>query len=185
MTFSYSKKQWSIVGLIILILIAFGGGIYYYHSNKCNLCDFDPINDRATLISLFKNNKYWLTTNDDYNIEHMFDTKSPNDYQPEYVGKLHIKVARIHGDPIGFVAYYKKKFYEGFILFLAIDEKYRGKGYATKLLKYAINALFKDHALVVRLVTRTDNHAAMKVYKRAGMHEIKRTNGFVYFEIRK
>ena len=184
MGYTNIEKRW--IAIIVAISLAIsGGGIFYYHTTKCNLYDYDPVNDRTTLMKLFKNHTYWLTTNDDYNVEHMFDTKSPNDYQPEYTGKLTVKVARVQGKPVGFVAYYKRKFYQGDILFLVVDEAYRGKGYATKLLKYAINDLFKHHALVVRLVTRTNNYSAMKLYERVGMKETSRTNGFIYFEIGK
>ncbi|MEX0672103.1 MAG: GNAT family N-acetyltransferase [Candidatus Babeliales bacterium] len=181
---SFLKKRW-ILGLFILAGVAcLGGAVYYFLISDCNLCDYNSTTDRVEFLKLFENNKYWLTTNENYNVAHMLDTKSPNDYQAEYFGKLTIKAARVHGKPVGFVAYYKKKFYEGFILFLAVDEQYRGKSYATKLLRYAIDALFNDNAQVVRLVTRTNNYAAMKVYERAGMHESERTNGFVYFEIK-
>ncbi len=185
MAYQFSKRQWFVAAIVGATIAVATGFIYYYVYVRCDIRDYNPRTDRSTLIRLFNENKYWLTTNEEYDIEHMLDTKSPNDYQPEFKGKLAIKVTRVNGNPVGFVAYYKKKFYEGMILFLAVDKKYRGKSYATKLLKYAINALFKDHALVVRLVTRTNNYAAMKVYERAGMKETERANGFVYFEIRK
>ncbi len=170
--------------LASLSLAGAGTALYFYIYPICRICNYQPTTDRTVFIDLFNKNRYWLTTNEDYSAEHMLDTRSPNDYQEQFIGKLTIKAARVNGKSVGFVAYYKKKFYEGFILFLLVAKEYRGKSYATKLLKYAINALFEDHALVVRLVTRTNNYAAMKVYERAGMKETHRSNGFVYFEIR-
>ena len=86
------------------------------------------------------------------------------------------------GKPVGFVSYNKPKFYEGFVHFLTVDEKERGKGYGLKLLKYAVDDLARTGASLIRLVTRVENYPAQKIYKTLGFKEIKRDERFVDFE---
>ena len=136
-------------------------------------------------MQLFKDNWYWLIASDEYDVEYFLDTKSPNKYQPEYSGTMHIKVMHAKdGKFVGFVAYFKKSFFKGDLRFVAVKKDFRGHGYGKQLAKYATDALFDMGVLRVKLVTRTNNYPAQKVYKTLGYTQTSRDGGFVDFEKR-
>ena len=72
----------------------------------------------------------------------------------------------------------------GFLLFLAVNPEFRGKqkGYAEKLLKYALGEMKMMGAEYVQLCTRVNNLPARGLYRRVGFHEISEDDGFVYFQ---
>ena len=99
------------------------------------------------------------------------------------MGRLRIKVLREHDAFVGFTAYYMKTSDLGLLLFLAVNPEFRGKGYGDMLTRYALNDLIRVGAKRIRLVTRTCNIPAQKLYKRVGFKETSRDDeGFVYFE---
>jgi len=160
--------------------------VYYFSIERGPIYAFDSARDTKPILELFDKNWYWLvaSSREEYCPKFTLKHKTP-DKDPRNFGKLIIKV--IHEDELlaGFSAYYKKNFYEGFLLFLAVDKKFRGKGYGEKLARYAINDLFNRGCLVIKLVTRTDNLRAIKLYNKIGFTETSRDDTFVYFEIRK
>ena len=102
----------------------------------------------------------------------------------KYIGRLNIKVLREKEKFVGFTAYYMKEPGFGFLLFLAVNPEFRGKekGYAEKLLKYALGKLKEVGAHYVQLCTRIDNERAQRLYRRVGFYEISKDDGFVYFQ---
>ncbi len=60
----------------------------------------------------------------------------------------------------------------------------RGKGFAQKLMQYAIDDMRRLGAKKITLITRTSNTSAQKLYNRIGFKEIYRDEGYVYFEYR-
>jgi ribosomal protein S18 acetylase RimI-like enzyme len=103
-------------------------------------------------------------------------------HDPQDFGKLRIKVLLVKNKPVGFVAYYMENFFQGKVLFLDIDHTQRRHRYGQKLLTGAMQALFAQGAKVVRLVTRTDNIPAQRLYSKNGFIEYQSTDKFVYFE---
>lgn len=177
--------------IIVTISIAVGAGIahyYYSSSEKGPIYTFQENRDLEDMISLFVKDWYWLS-NREYareNVEFNLKTNSPNEFEPRYFGKMRIKVLRENGKLIGFVTYYMVNFYEGKVLFLAVNPEYRGKRYGEKLLKYAVDDLFSQGATVVRLVTRTTNYSAQKLYLRFGFQMTNPDDeGFMHFAIHK
>lgn len=148
------------------------GAIYSYTSGK----------DRAFIIDLFKNNWYWLVSerSTDFSVEYMLDNKASSKSAPR--GDLTLKVYRKEGVPVAFVGYFTKELYEGYVLFLAVDEKARSKGYARTLLAYALDDLKKRGCLVIRLITRTNNIRGQKLYTGMGFKKTWEREGFVRFE---
>lgn len=175
-----------------LVSIMLGAGVAYYVSQRETgpIYDFNEARDAQAVKKIFKDDWYWLS-NRHYipeNIDFVLRTHSPNEYEPRYYGKMSIKVLREHNTLVGFITYYMLNFYEGKILFLAINPDFRGKRYGEPLLKQAINDLFDNRgATVVRLVTRVDNTSARKLYTRIGFVEtgIDEEDGFVHYAIRK
>lgn len=143
---------------------------------------YEEARDKKDILSIFESDWHWLISSPDYDPVFMLDNRAPNAKEPRYFGALEIKVLREHGQFIGFVTYYKKNFYEGFILFLAIKPELRGKRYAEKLIQYAEGDLKKMGIHVIHLVTRTTNHRAQALYRRTGYHEVGRDDEFVFFE---
>ena len=161
--------------------------LYFYKSNyKSNITEYAPSRDRDFILNIFKDNWYWLVAGYTDDFSHDFaayrlDNKT-YDSNPANWGKLDIKVYSENNDPKGFVAYYLKKLNIGKILFVAVDKKYRGKGYAEKLVNYAIADLKKKGSRVIRLLTRTDNKASRSLYNKLKFTETANDGQFVYFE---
>lgn len=178
--FSILKKI--IFTLPVTLIITFL--IYFLMVSKSDLevknyCD---TRDREFIFDAFKKDEYWLVTYLGFPVDFMLNTMSPRPNDPEYYGKLNIKVLLNKCQPVGFTTYYKKKFYEAQIQFLYVDSKYRGKGYGKKLLEYVLKDLKNKGISIVKLVTYTNNHAAIKVYNKMGFKESHRDDKLVYYE---
>lgn len=188
-----NRSMTRIKAAVAVLSIMAGAGLAYYvtHARETGpIYDFNESRDAQAVKKIFKDDWYWLS-NRDYipeNIDFVLKTHSPNEYEPRYYGKMNIKVLRENDTLVGFITYYMLNFYEGKILFLAINPDFRGKRYGEPLLKYAINDLF-DHkgATVVRLVTRVDNASARKLYTRIGFTQmgIDEADGFVHYAVKK
>ena len=188
------NKNNKIVLLLALIAgfcgLSIIGGLCYTHYTQTHyqqdIYDYNPARDEIDIHQLIKNNWHWLIASHEYyfkdKIDFILNNMAPNSHEPRYFGKLKIKVMRTESQFIGFVAYYKKSFYVGQVLFLAVDEKYRGKRFAQTLLDSALSALKEDGCQLARLTTRTTNLKAQSVYKRAGFTEYERDEGYVYYE---
>lgn len=181
MLLSKQKKISLVISTALgLLLVAFLK--YTLSSNNPSIVPFDKERDSAFVLDMFNKNWYWLIENPEFSgtfyLDHMSPTRKPEDF-----GKENIRIMYVHGEPVGFVSYYKKSFYEGFLHFLLIDETYRGKGYAEKLMKYAIKELRAMNSQVIRLVTRVNNKPARKLYDKLGFKHYKTEEGFVYYEL--
>ncbi|MFI5332835.1 MAG: GNAT family N-acetyltransferase [Candidatus Babeliales bacterium] len=188
-----NRSMSRIKAALAVVSIMVGAGLAYYatHARETGpICDFNEARDADAVKKIFKDDWYWLS-NREYipeNIDFVLKTHSPNEYEPRYYGKMSIKVLREHDTLIGFITYYMLNFYEGKILFLAINPDFRGKRYGEPLIKYAINDFFNNRgATVVRLVTRVDNTSAQKLYIRIGFVETGRDleDGFIHYAIKK
>lgn len=174
-------KKWRIGAAIFTMSL--GAGIFYYLSiPRGPIYDFDPARDTQDILQVFERDWYWLVSSDDYSPEFMLKYRAPG-RNPLYIGRLRIKVLRENDAFVGFTAYYMKTSDLGFLLFLAVDPEFRGKGYGDTLTRYALNDLIRMGTKRIRLVTRTDNIPAQKLYSRMGFRETSRDDeGFVYFE---
>src|SRR5579872_1457124 len=116
--------------IIVAFSIAIGAGIahhFYGVREQGPIYTFQENRDLEDMINLFVKDWYWLS-NRDYsreNVEFALKTHSPNEYEPRYFGKMQIKVLRENGNLVGFITYYMLNFYEGKILFLAVNPEYR------------------------------------------------------------
>jgi ribosomal-protein-alanine N-acetyltransferase len=165
------------------------GGIQWYYSSHttakrlaCSpIVDFDDVRDTQDILKVFETNWHWLVASEDYSPAYMLKNRAPNE-NPLYHGKLSIKVLREKGAFVGFIAYYKKKPQEGFILFVAVKEEFRGKRYAEQLMDYAMNDLRLQGARTVWLITRMTNIRAQSLYRRLGFNELQHDDEFIYFQ---
>lgn len=183
------KKMTFIKTVVFVLSLAIGVGVAHHYVAKTThstIYKYDAARDTADMLALFKHDTYWLS-NREYDQDRqrfLFETYSPNEYEPRYFGKMGIQVMRdASGAFIGFVTYYMKNFHEGIIFFLAVRPEFRGKHYGEQLLNAGIAQLVKQGAKIVSLAVRVDNEKAIKLYTRAGMHEASRADdGFARME---
>lgn len=170
---------------ILLIGLFFVGaaslGLYYYMGAQGPIYDFDDSRDTQDILKIFDRDRYWLLSSEDYSPEFMLKRRAPNQ-ELQYMGRLKIKVYREHNQLVGFTAYYMMTPELGCILFFAINPDFRGKGkgYADKLMHYALSQIKKMGAQQVQLYVRIDNDRAQKFYRRTGFYETSRTSAGLY-----
>lgn len=167
---SFFKKIF--LAIFASVLIATGGYFYYQKNYASGIYKYSPKRDRAAILNLFEENWDFLVPDRNYSAENTLDLKRAS-YDHNYDGKLQIKVYKIARDTVGFVAYYKMKFYHGHVLFLCVAERYRNKGYARKLLQYAQNDLKSQGCVKVTMWTYPWNEKSRALYKSDGFREIE------------
>lgn len=174
-----------ILGCGIILAVCGAGFSYYYFSiPRGPIYEFSPKRDTQDIVNLFEQERYWVTAVPDSSPEFMLKYRMPYK-NPLYTGKLRIKVLRENNKFVGFITYYMDALDKnvGHIFIMAVDPAFRGKSYGKKLLEFALNDLKSLGAKIVKLVTRTTNVPAQKLYSSAGFTETQRTeDGFVYYE---
>jgi peptide alpha-N-acetyltransferase len=68
--------------------------------------------------------------------------------------------------------------FRGYIAMLAVQESYRGRGIATKLVRMAIDAMAARDADEIVLETEVTNTASLKLYERLGFLRSKRLHRY-------
>jgi ribosomal protein S18 acetylase RimI-like enzyme len=185
MVTAFYKKRSFLSFLFASALI--GGGInvgwYYLHRPVAEqqILDFDYERDAQSIIEAFARDRYWLTANPAHSTEYVLRNRASSE-KITHLGNLTIKVAYDHGTYAGMVAYFKKKFYVGKILYLVVEPEFRSKGWGYRLLDYAMKDLAQRGALRIHIVTRPQNTAANKLYERYGFKETERDDMFVAYE---
>ena len=183
MTHTRTTGLYTKIFLLILGVAALGGSLWYYKSHTSEgVYDYDPTLDRAFIINLFKNDMYWLISDysaKDYSVERMLDYKASS---RETSGDLILKTYRVKGQPVGFTAYYIQELFIGRILFVSVDKAFRSKGYARKMVNYVIADLKKRGVRIIRMITRTDNIPAQKLYKSIGFKEFWTDGAYMMLE---
>lgn len=173
--------------LLIAVAITCGlGGVGYlayrhqYTQQYQSIIEFDEARDTQEILDLFEQNWYWLVADDDYSPEFMLKYRAPKQ-DVIWAGRMHIKVLREHDQFIGFIAYYMKANNVWFLNFLAIKPEFRGKRYADRLMRYALDDMRAMGAARVDLITRPSNTSAQKVYNRNGFELTDQEGDYVFF----
>lgn len=179
------KKNIIKYGLITLftLLAILGTVILYqkiYYENSIQ--DYKPSRDRQFILDIFKKNWYWLTANDQLSPENVLDTSSLTYPDGSRKADLTIKVYLENNQPTGFIAYYKKRLYQGVVQFIGVDDKFRGKGYAQKLLGYAVDDLRYRGCINIKILTRMSNYPARAVYTKLGFKELWSNDEYIMYE---
>ena len=175
-----------LIAITVACSLCIAGLVYYFSGNRVPVYDFVELRDTQPILEMFDKNWYWLVeaSRDEYSPEFMLQNRTP-DKNPRNFGKLIIKVLREGDKTAGFVAYYKKSFYEYKLLYLAVGRAFRGKGYGYELAKYALQDMFSRGCRLIKLVTRENNIKARSLYKKLGFTEYLVEDGFAYFKMRK
>ena len=87
------------------------------------------------MVELFEKNRSTLTYQKHSDPAFLFINKTPSYRDPRFVGTMEIKVMRDRENLIGYTTYYPDEEGKGKILFVVVDEKYRGKRYAQQLIE--------------------------------------------------
>ena len=174
-------KKLGIIGVLCAALIAFGA--YQYYSYETGpIYNFNEKRDMQPIMDIFDKNWYWLIANDDSSPAFMIKYRTPST-NPAYLGKMRIKVLREDDRLAGFITYYQQKTKEWQLLFLAVDNDFRGKGYGAQLAQYAIDDMVAQGAKRIWLCTRLENLPAQRIYTALGFKEFDYSPaGYVYFE---
>jgi len=168
----------------IAFAVAIACGYFIFAPGSTRIYDFDYRRDMEDVAALFERNRYWLTSVPDSSIYYSMRNRSPHP-DPMYWGQLITNVMRdIENNFIGFVSYYMETRVEGKVLFLTINEPFRGRGYSDILLRYAVQALRARGASAVTLVTRVNNFRAQKIYYRMGFQNTGNDAEFTHFRYR-
>ncbi len=167
------KKHW-FLRTIILLSLSIASGCFLSRSEEPSIVDFDLKRDKKALMEIFERDWHWLIPGDrdSFSPELMMEYKAPMQ-NPLYAGRLQLKVMRERDTIIGFVAWYMMDRETGFLNFLDVNPEYRGKGYAEKLLRYAMDDMIKKGAKKLTMVTWPHNTRARKLYDRLGWKVVK------------
>ena len=173
-----SGKRTIKAAVLVLGLVLGGYYGYQFYQNYSNdqgdIRSYKAGIDEQYIKKEFQDNWYTLIANPSYDVDFMLQRKAPNNYEPQYFGKMNIKMLYHDNRPIGFITYYMQTSYQGDVLFLVIDKEFRGKRYGEKLLNYAFAQMKKEGAKTVKIFTRTENTSAQRLYTRVGFVETGR-----------
>ena len=178
-----SRTKKIVLFLSITLATCAGVAIYHHHHAvpKDNIYDFNPARDTQAMMDIFHKDWYWLLASTESSPAFMLKHRT-YDTNPIHFGSLQIKVLR-EGDKLaGFTAYYMETPKQGRLLFLAVSQDFRGKGYGRILALRAMEELFNMGADHVALWTRVSNLPAQKIYRELGFQEMFEENGYLYFE---
>jgi len=166
------------IGKIMVMVVALAVSSYYgykayqnYASETGEIRTYKTKQDEQFIKQQFADNWYTLIPTPSYDVDFMLEKKAPNKREPQYFGKVSIKMLYHDDRPIGFITYYMETSYQGHIHFLVIDPAFRGKHLGEKLLNYAFGELKKQGARTVTVFTRTENTSAQRLYTRTGFVE--------------
>ncbi len=182
-----NKKNYSQIMYIAIFFLAIISPILWFqYVNKSQnfiegVSDYEPT-DKPEAVKFFNEDHYLLSRSDLYDMHHLFDTRSPNLFLPEYFGKVSIKVVRENDKLAGWISYYKKNQYEGIIHILVVGKKYRKKGYAKKLIKTAEQDLGDRGIVKIKIAVRLCNDAALKLYEYMGYKKVNFDDSFAFYE---
>lgn len=160
--------------LLLAMGLSLAGGAGWYYVRKplqqekqaaVGIKDYLPDRDREFILDQFKENWYWLISSPDYDIKYALDNRAPNKYEPQLKGKMKIRVLYADGKPAGFSSFYMRNAVQGDILFIEVDKRFRGKGYAVQLVNDVFAELKKMGAKIAKWVTRPGNKKSRGLYE--------------------
>jgi ribosomal protein S18 acetylase RimI-like enzyme len=138
---------------------------FFFSKDQLKVENYCYYRDKELVLDSFKTDWYWLIP-DGQNFD-------PLTVFPEHGSKDKIKTLIESGKPVGYLAYHKEDNLDWAwrLRFLNIKPNKRNKGYAEKLINSAIDDIKKSGGKVIILMTRTNNPAARKLYKKLGFTE--------------
>ncbi len=175
-----------------IITIAGAAGVGYWYTAQSAPQDYyiyefnDDERDIRDVEKLFEKDFYWLTTRDSYDVRAMLTRRTSEFTNPNVNNNMWIYLMRDKATDklIGFGTFFKLSFYKGQILFVSIDESFRGKRYGQKVAQFMLDKMKEMGMVKAALFTRLDNKAARRLYERMGFKESSRVDNVgLYYDI--
>jgi ribosomal protein S18 acetylase RimI-like enzyme len=178
-----SKKSLFRWGGVFLIALMGGTLVWWYCADMQQgpVYTFKPSRDLKQMVELFEKNRNWLTYQKYSDPAFLFVNKTPSYRDARLMGRMETQVLRDGGNLIGYACYYIDLENKGKILFVVVDEKYRGKRYAQQLVNLALEYFKKHRVSYVYLATRLDNVRARSAYTRMGFFETERDDTYITY----
>lgn len=174
--------------LSALVVVALVGGYYWFTTRSAHesIHVYDPALDRAALVKIFTSNMFWLTNDEDerHAIE-SFERGLDNRAMTRALSgerNLSTYVYRDAEATKGFVSFYRISWSKARILYIAVDDAYRRRGYAETLMQFALDELKRQGFSSVELTTRVINQRAQGLYKKFGFRQSWDDGTLVAFE---
>ena len=155
---------------LLIVIVSFLKVHRYTYSSAGHVYDFNMMRDKKDILNIFKKNWAELVEGTDYSPDYMIIERKPGKDVP-YIHPLKIKVMREKNKLAGFTSYYMENNQKGMILFLAVDHNFRGKGYGTLLMQYAMKDLMAMGAKNIGIWVLISNDTAKRLYKKLGFIE--------------
>lgn len=180
---NFRKK--TIIALFLVNSIVCGS-LFFYRRSGLVIRDVTFDKDFAAIDALFhkEDNWFWMICNehlDTFPLEKLLRYKMSNPYDNGPHNDLTTRVVEVDGKIAGFTAYYPKSKHVWQFLFLIVDQDFRGKGLAKKLLMYAAKDMVAHGAVKVDMVTRIENVKARSLYRQFGFKQVGTTKQHVLF----
>ena len=149
----------------------------FHQKASNNLSD----SEKLFITNLFKEEWEWLVGDQDHfstaYVDRIFNSRIlASRITENWWENLTTYVYYANDMPVGFVSYYKRSSKTGFILFLAVDQSQRNKGYAQKMLQYATDKLKERGCCKIKIMARKSNDKAIALYKKLGFHLVRHTD---------
>lgn len=154
------------VVLIFCIFLMTAFFVYSWFAYDNGIVNYVESRDKTAIKKMFKDDWHLLISDESmnsYSVDFMLDNRSNS--QHTKTNKLILKVLRERGKTVGFLAYYPKSAYWWHLLFLVVDQDYRKKGYASKMLQYFIDDSIARGAIKLSIFTRLANSKARALYE--------------------
>ncbi len=164
-----TKKRILLISLLSFAIASGATWLFLQKESGPQIVEFDIKRDGKAIMAIFDRDWDWLIPGDreSFSPELMMVYRAPQQ-NPLYAGRLKIKVMRDGDKLIGFVSWYMKDAHNGFLNFVDVNPEYRSKGYAAKLVQYAMDAMIKNGAKKLTMVTWPHNTRARSIYERLG-----------------
>ncbi len=171
------------IALFLVACFLFGGissTIWYLVAPGSPIIEFSYERDAKEILDIFDTDWYWLVaqSKEEYSPDFMLKYKAPHSSRM-YAGRMHIYVLRENDQLVGFITFYMKSNDAAYLNFVDVAKEFRGKGYAKKLVRFALQKMKGLGAKTVNLITRPTNTSARKLYTRLGFQQTFINDEFV------
>ncbi|KKR96819.1 MAG: hypothetical protein UU47_C0007G0037 [candidate division TM6 bacterium GW2011_GWE2_41_16] len=178
----WKNKKIALSIVLLLGVVSASSYVFYRHRQTLGNVTIQryATGDDQMIRTFFKDNWYWMVGDEcvdfslDYVLTHMVSSNRPQDARP-----LTIDMLYKDKKTIAFIMYFQKDSFNGKILFVGVQQNWRGHGYSGKLTQHALKTLCAQGCINVEIVTRVQNTSAQAAYVKAGFVEIARDNTYV------
>jgi ribosomal protein S18 acetylase RimI-like enzyme len=185
---SYKKLR---TAAVIIICLGLGAVFFWRQLYVTPIQSFMYQRDAQFIKDIFVQDWYWLVSDESdlsydeevSDIEQLLrhgyiEKRGGRGQEPAF-----IKMIVDDNKPQAFIVYYKQRAHRGYIQFLGVSPEARGKGYGTKLIKYALSDLFSKDCDYVYLTARLSNTKARSIYEAVGFKEKYRDEKYIEYNL--